>query len=419
VTTPAAETPGDPVSGHLPPNGDAPATPAASAGAGVASDDGSVPAPTGGRLPPGLLPRGLVILLGAAALVVVTAGIQAVAWLIAPVAMALVIVIFISPVQSWLLRKGWPGWAATLVLILLVFGLLIGLALMVVVSIAQLATELPKYASQAGDLVNDVTATLTKFGVGPDQIKQFASSLDIGKITGLVESILGSVAGLATSLVFLLALLLFLSVETSGVGDRLASVAEDRPQVSAALRNFATGTRTYLLVTTVFGLIVAVLDTIALAIMGVPLAITWGLLAFVTNYIPNVGFIIGVIPPALLALLTGGVPLMVAVIIVYCLLNLVIQSLIQPRFIGDAVGLSVTVTFVALVFWAWLLGPLGAILAIPLTLLAKALLVDIDPRARWAAAFLRSTGKEPDPNAPPKVRKSRFRRRHREQPAAV
>ena len=96
---------------------------------------------------------------------------------------------------------------------------------------------------------------------------------------------------------------------------------------------------------------------------------------------------------------------MVIVIIVYCAINFVVQSIIQPRFIGDAVGLSVTVTFVALVFWAWLLGPLGAILAIPLTLLGKALLVDIDPQAKWADALLRDSAKEPDPNAP--TRRSR------------
>jgi predicted PurR-regulated permease PerM len=96
---------------------------------------------------------------------------------------------------------------------------------------------------------------------------------------------------------------------------------------------------------------------------------------------PNIGFIIGVAPPALLGLLTGGPSLMLIVIAVYCALNFVVQSIIQPRFIGDAVGLSVTVTFLALVFWTWLLGPLGAILAIPLTLSAKAVLVDVDPRA--------------------------------------
>jgi AI-2 transport protein TqsA len=120
------------------------------------------------------------------------------------------------------------------------------------------------------------------------------------------------------------------------------------------------------------------------------------LLAFITNYIPNIGFLIGLLPPALLALLSGGPNLMVAVIVVYCALNFVLQSLVQPRFIGDAVGLSVTVTFLSLAFWAWLLGPLGAILAIPLTLLVKALLVDIDPRAGWADALLRASPKELD-----------------------
>ena len=105
----------------------------------------------------------------------------------------------------------------------------------------------------------------------------------------------------------------------------------------------------------------------------------WGVLSFITNYIPNVGFIIGLVPPALLGLLTGGVPDMLLVIGVYCLLNLVIQSMIQPYFVGDSVGLGVTTTFLALIFWAWLLGPLGALLAIPLTLLVKALLVDADP----------------------------------------
>jgi len=102
-----------------------------------------------------------------------------------------------------------------------------------------------------------------------------------------------------------------------------------------------------------------------------------------------------VVPPAILALLAGGPQLMVIVIIVYCAINFVVQSIIQPRFIGDAVGLSVTVTFLALVFWAWLIGPLGAILAIPLTLLAKAVLVDVDPHAGWADALLRASATKP------------------------
>jgi AI-2 transport protein TqsA len=368
----------------------------------------------GARARPGSMPRAMIILVGAAATVIVLAGVQAVAWLIGPAFMALIIVIAVAPAQGWLRHHGWPGWATTLVVILLVYAIMFALAMGIIFSVARLATELPQYASKADGLVTSATAELAKLGIGPEQIAQAKNSLNLGNLAGVLGALLGSVAGLATNLVFLLALLLFLSVEAGGTGDRLASIAADRPKIAEALGHFAWGTRQYLLVTTVFGLIVAVIDSIALALLGIPLAITWGLLSFITNYIPNVGFIIGIVPPALLALLTGGPQLMVIVIVVYCGINFVVQSIIQPRFIGDAVGLSVTVTFVVLVFWAWLLGPLGAILAIPLTLLAKALLVDIDPQAKWADALLRDTPKEPDPDAPAK-KSRRERRREREQ----
>ena len=164
----------------------------------------------------------------------------------------------------------------------------------------------------------------------------------------------------------------------------------------AALDNFARGTRNYMGVSAGFGLIVAVIDGLALYIMGVPGAFVWAVLAFVTNFIPNIGFIIGVIPPALIALLDGGPGLMVAVIVVYSVINFVIQSVIQPRVVGDAVGLSPTLTFLSLVFWTWVVGPLGALLAVPLSLLTRALLVEADPRTRWALPLI--SGKpEPSP----------------------
>ena len=336
------------------------------------------------------LPRGVVVLLGMAAAVVTAAGLQSIAWLVGPAFLALVIVIAVAPVQRWFQRRGWPQWAITIVLVLAVYAVVVALALTIIVSIARLATELPQYAAQSQALVQSGADLLARFGVGPEELQHIGESLDVGKLAGLLGTLLSSVAGLAGNLVFILALLLFLSIETGTAGARIRLIAADRPAVGGALTGFAHGTRQYLIVSTVFGLIVAVLDTIALAIVGIPLALTWGLLSFVTNYIPNIGFVLGLIPPALLGLLVGGPEKMVVVIVVYCVLNFVVQSLIQPRFVGDAVGLSVTVTFLALAFWTWLIGPLGAILAIPLTLLAKALLVDIDPRAGWADALLRS-----------------------------
>ena len=106
---------------------------------------GAVPTPLANGAGPrrGALPRALVILIGVAAAVVVFAGIRATAWLIGPAFMALIVVIAVAPVHGWLRRHGWPGWATTLVLILLVYGILLVLALGIVFSMARLATELP------------------------------------------------------------------------------------------------------------------------------------------------------------------------------------------------------------------------------------------------------------------------------------
>ena len=349
-----------------------------------------------------MIPRALVMLLGAGAAVLVLAGARSIAWLIGPAFLALIIVIAISPVQSYLRRHRWPGWLSTLVLVLLVLGVLVVFAVVVVVSLARLASLLPQYADRSDALLQSLSSSLSKFGVGQQQLHDAVSKVSPAKVVTLIGTLLAGLSGLVTGLVFLLCLMLFLSVEAGGMDRRLAAVAADRPDLETALRSFARGTRSYLLVTTVFGLIVAVLDGVALAIIGVPLAVLWAVLAFITNYIPNVGFVIGVVPPALLALLTSGVPEMLVVIGVYCALNFVIQTLIQPRFVGDSVGLAMTTTFVALVFWTWLLGPIGAILAIPLTILVKALLVDADPAAAWANALAGSLAREPKAPRPPR-----------------
>ncbi|WIX84007.1 AI-2E family transporter [Amycolatopsis carbonis] len=354
--------------------------------------------------PPGsVLPRVLVIMLGAASVVITLAGVRAIAFIVGPVFLALVIVITASPVQVWLLRKGWPRWLTTVVLVTVVYLVMVGLVFVVIVSLAQLATLLPQYAERASELLRSATDQLAQFGVGPQQLREVASSLDLGKLAGFVGSLLSGIGGVLTNLVFLLALLLFVSTEATWSDQRLNAIDSDRPWVTAAFHRFAEGTRSYILVTTVFGFIVAVLDGGALALIGIPVPILWGLLAFVTNYIPNVGFVIGVIPPALLGLLDGGWKKMLVVIVVYVALNFVVQSLIQPRFVAGSVGLSTLVTVLSLVFWAWLLGPLGAILAVPATLLLKALFVDIDPTAGWADALIRMIGKRPPPAAPEPV----------------
>jgi AI-2 transport protein TqsA len=258
--------------------------------------------------------------------------------------------------------------------------------LVVVVSGARLAELLPGYVDRGRDLLVRGSTALEAVGE-PGRLRALAESVDTTRVLSSLGALLGDLAGLATNLVFLLALLLFLSVD--GMDARLAELSADRPRLGDSLRGFARRTRRYLVVTTVFGLVIAAVDTVALWALGVPLAVLWGLLSFVTNYIPNIGFLLGLAPPAVLALLEHGGRRALLVCAVYSVVNFVGQSLVQPRFAGGAVGLSTTATFVALVFWGWVLGPLGMLLAVPATLLVGAVLVEVDPRAGWVAALVR------------------------------
>jgi predicted PurR-regulated permease PerM len=381
------------------------------AGSAPGAEEESGPEAALAQDPAGGLPRWLVLLVGGAAATIALSGVRTLAWLIAPVLLALVIVVALMPVQRWLLRHGCPRWVSATVLLLLVWAVLLSFVALLVVSVAQLAALLPDYAPEFNTLLRSVQNDLNDAGVVSGQLSDLVGEIDYGQLVGVATGLLASLTDAASTLLLLLSALVFLAIESGGFGRRLALIAAERPHLLIAMGLFARGTRSYLLVSTVFGFFVAVGDTIALAIIGVPLPLLWGLLSFITNYVPNIGFVLGLLPPALLALLDGGWSDMWAVVIVYSVLNFVIQTLIQPRFVGDSVGLSMTVTFIALLFWGWALGALGALLAIPLTLLVKALLVDVDPRGHWLDALLRE-----EPRAP---RTSRARQRAHARRAAL
>ncbi|GGL19934.1 AI-2E family transporter [Nocardia jinanensis] len=347
------------------------------------------------------IPRGLIVLLVAAATVVAITGAKAFSGVLGPVFLALMFAIAAQPIQTRIQRRGRPAWVGMIAALAVVYLVLLGLVAAMALSAAQLATALPDYSDQFSSLFDQVRSLLEQLHVDQDRIEQALSGFDFGNLVEVLESALRELAGVFSNLLFVLALLLFMAFDGMTIGRRMNVVAGIRPDISHALSTFAAGTRKYLIVSTVFGLIVAVLDGAALWVMAVPFPILWGLLSFITNYIPNIGFVIGLIPPALLALLDGGWTKMVWVIVLYCVFNVVVQSVIQPKFVGDAVGLSVTVTFLSLVFWSWVLGALGALLAIPLTLLAKALLFDIDPSTRWMDVLIsdRAPPTEPDDEA--------------------
>lgn len=346
-----------------------PAAPAASAAAS-AEPSATPPAPAGR---PGLA-RGTRVLLTLAAAAVVFAGIWFARDILAPVAVAAVIVIITHPVGTALERRGWPRWLATTAVIVVAYLILAALAAMLGFASAQFVAMLPEYADDLEQTAESIAAFLQSIGLGDEAGEAAASALDPDTLVDAATAIANAVLGFATAFFFVLAYVIFMAADASRFArDGLPFGSPGADVISA---RYFSGVRRYYVVNATFGLVVAVLDGLLLLALGVPIPLVWAILAFVTNFIPNIGFVIGVIPPAVLALVVGGWPLALIVVLAYSVINVVLQVLVQPKFVSDAVDLSLTLTFFSVVFWALVIGPIGAILCIPLTLLVRALLIE-------------------------------------------
>ncbi|MEA5153244.1 AI-2E family transporter [Raineyella sp.] len=372
---------------HAPYDPGRPAGPRRARGTGLVRDDTP-------------LPMGVSLIIIAAALVVVAVGLRYTAGIIAPTFFALTLVLTVGPMRQRLVRRHLPGWLASLLMLLLLYAIIFGILAGFAVSIVQLVAVLPRYAGTVNEMSTQVLAWLAERGLDTSNATLLLGQIDLGRIITVLQGLLAGVSSAGTIIFVLAMAVAFLLVDSTEMEGRLASLRQYQPYLAAALGDFGYRVRRYWVVNTLFGLIVAALDTVVLFALGVPLPLVWGLFAWVTNYIPNIGFVIGLVPPALLALLDGGPVEALIVVIAYSVLNFVIQAVIQPKFTGDAVGLNTTVTFVSLVFWTVVIGALGSILAVPLTLFAKSLLIDSSPRLTWVNVFLRSKDAEEPPIRP-------------------
>lgn len=325
------------------------------------------------------------VLIALAAAVIVFAGVWFARDLLAPAVFAAVVVVIAQPVRRPLERAGWPVWAASTAVIVVSYLILGVLAFLLIWAAAEFAAMLPEYADQLQATAENVLGSVQSLGFPAPTAETATAWLDPAVLGDLAVSVADWVLGLATAFFFVLAYVIFMTVDAArlrrgSASDRLrtfGTVSGD-----AIARRYFQGVRRYYVVNATFGAIVAVLDGLLLWIVGVPIPAVWAILAFVTNFIPNIGFVIGLIPPAVLALVVGGWPLALLVIAIYCVINVVLQVLVQPKFVSDAVGLSLTLTFFSVAFWAVVIGPIGAILSVPLSLLVRAVLLEPDPGTR-------------------------------------
>lgn len=347
-----------------------------------------------------VIPAVTVILLTLTCALAVLFGMRQYAEIIGPLVLTVNLFIAAYPIQTFLVGKGVPRLVAQVVLAVVVFAILAAFFFSLVWSIGALVTELPRYQFQFWNLYHQSVAWLGQFGVTERQVLAQLKAINPSNFAAILSSALGSVTNVVSMLTVIIVMIFMMAFDTDTFGGRNAALKRYQPRIWHSIADFIVGVRRYWVVSTAFGLIVAVIDVIALEFLNVPLALVWGILAFLTNYIPNVGFVIGLVPPAIMALLANDPLTALLVVIIYSVVNFVIQSIIQPKFNGDAVGVTALVSFVSLLLWSSVIGALGALLALPMTLLAKALLVDHDPNVRWLNALISNDPAMADPRIP-------------------
>ena len=205
----------------------------------------------------------------------------------------------------------------------------------------------------------------------------------MGYAVGLIRN-LTSAAGAVAGLVLIMA---FMMIEAVKYPQKLLDALSSSGAVSESLARFGESMRSYVLINFVFGLIQAVLNTALLLALGVDFAILWGLVSFVLSFLPNVGFVLALVPPALLALLQYGFGRAIGVVVGFALVNVIVDTLIKPRFVGESLDLSPAVVLLSLIFWSWMLGPSGALLAVPLSLAMKFMFESFD-ETHWIAHLM-------------------------------
>jgi predicted PurR-regulated permease PerM len=344
------------------------------------------------------------VILTLAGVVIVCAAIKMTASIIAPVLLAFFLMMIFRPLMAALERRRVPRTVTIPLSILLVYGVIIFLGLCVYLALARFAIIVADNGAQFAELARWVGGVAQQFGVDSTNVQQIFTLISPARLVNLASTVISVSASVLTALAFLAALVFFMALDAADFSGRLAMVVRLRPATAKALRELGVSTRSYFAVAAAFGAIVAILDWILLLVLNVEYAWLWALLAFVTNFIPNIGFVLGLVPPALIAWLTIDWQTAVIIAVGYSVLNVVVQTLIQPKVVGDRVQLNTTLTFLALIIWTFLLGGLGAILAIPMTLLIRALFVDSQPQHRWVRALF-SSGPPPGTGTKKKVKK--------------
>jgi predicted PurR-regulated permease PerM len=344
------------------------------------------------------------ILIISAALVVVIAGMKNAAPMLVPFLLSVFIAVISFPLMSRLQQSGAPKGVALAIVMLLVVLVGIGMMVLIGTSITDFSHMLPTYQLKISAQWNHFLIWLNGQGIPvADNIKEM---IDPSAAIGLLSSILKGFGNVLTNSFLIMLTVAFILIETAGLTQKFLKMnqsssisddvssndvnSDDAGEVNNAAgfpQIFVEKLRSYMSLKTIFSMITGIIIGLAMWLIGVDYPVLWGVLAFMLNFVPNIGSIIAAVPAVLLTIVQLGLGSAAIVALVYVTVNVIIGSIVEPKYMGKGLGLSALVVFVSLVFWGWILGPVGMLLSVPLTITVK-LALDSNTETEWIGHLL-------------------------------
>jgi len=324
-----------------------------------------------------------------AALVIIIAGMKQAAPLLVPFLLSIFIAVISFPLMSWMQQSGLSkGLSLTMVLLLVVL-IGIGLTVLIGTSLTDFSHTLPEYQQKISAKWVEGIQWLKDHGISvADSIKDIANP---AAAMGLISSILKGFGNVLANSFLIILTVAFILIEAAGLTGKTLAMREENDDGQSGEKDFSqifvVKLRDYMSLKTIISMMTGLVIAVALWLIGVDYPVLWGVLAFMLNFVPNIGSIIAAVPAVLLALVQLGMPSALLVAAVYVAVNVVVGNIIEPKFMGKGLGLSTLVVFVSLVFWGWVLGTVGMSLSVPLTIAVK-LALDSKPETQWLGHLL-------------------------------
>jgi predicted PurR-regulated permease PerM len=321
-----------------------------------------------------------------AAVVVVLAGLKAAQSLVIPFLMALFLAIICFPVVALLTSRKVPVGVAVLAVVVALLAAFSGFGAIVGGSVDDFTAFATENQARFDGLVKSASAWLEARDIDPESL-DLLNMLKPGKLINLLGGVLKNLAGVLSNFFLILLTMIFMLLEAASFPVKVrAAVGQGRFEIDN-IRHAIVQVQRYLGLKTVTSLTTGLLVGFWTAILGLDFAVVWGLLAFLLNYIPNIGSVVAAIPAVLLGLVQGGLGYAVLIAVGYVVTNVGIGNFVEPWLMGRTLGLSTLVVFLSLVFWGWMWGSVGMLLSVPLTMIIKILFENTDD-LQWIAVML-------------------------------